>query len=202
MKLVVVGGHTRNIGKTSVAAGLIAATPELGWTAMKITQYGHNICSADGCACDCRPENPAHPFLITREERGDGGSDSSRFLAAGAAESYWVRAPQGRLREAMPAIERVLEGKGYAMLESNSVLRYLRPDLYVMVLDFQSADFKDSAREQLERADAFVLLETSRSGPAWAGVSAAAIENRPVFRARPPEYVSAAMRAFFLGALR
>ena len=32
--LVVVGGHSRNVGKTSVAAGLIAATRELGWTAL------------------------------------------------------------------------------------------------------------------------------------------------------------------------
>ena len=45
MALVVVGGHSRNVGKTSVVAGLIAALPEFKWTAMKITQYGHNVCS-------------------------------------------------------------------------------------------------------------------------------------------------------------
>ena len=33
MAIVVVGGHTRNIGKTSVMAGLIRALPEMRWTA-------------------------------------------------------------------------------------------------------------------------------------------------------------------------
>ena len=36
MSVVVVGGNTRNIGKTSVVAGLIAAMPEKLWTAIKI----------------------------------------------------------------------------------------------------------------------------------------------------------------------
>ena len=53
MSLVVVGGHSRNIGKTSVAAGLIAALPHYNWTAMKITQHGHGICSAAGEPCGC-----------------------------------------------------------------------------------------------------------------------------------------------------
>ena len=48
MSIVVIGGHTRNIGKTSVVAGLIAALPHFHWTALKITQYGHGVCSANG----------------------------------------------------------------------------------------------------------------------------------------------------------
>ena len=47
MAIVVIGGHSRSVGKTSVVAGLIAALPELNWTALKITQFGHGICSAD-----------------------------------------------------------------------------------------------------------------------------------------------------------
>jgi len=43
VSLVVVGGHSRNVGKTSVVAGLIAALQELDWTAVKITQYGHGV---------------------------------------------------------------------------------------------------------------------------------------------------------------
>ena len=47
--IVVVGGHTRNIGKTSLAAGIVAAFPEMHWTAFKITQFGHGVCSAIIC---------------------------------------------------------------------------------------------------------------------------------------------------------
>ena len=81
MSLVVVGGHTRNIGKTSVAAGIIAALPQFHWTAIKITQHGHGICSAAGEPCDCAVEYD-HPYAIS-EESAPSNSDSGRFLAAG-----------------------------------------------------------------------------------------------------------------------
>ena len=85
MSLVVIGGHTRNIGKTSVAAGLIAALPHYNWTAMKITQHGHGICSAVGEPCDCAVEYD-HPYAIS-EESAPGGSDRAmgRPLLGGGA---------------------------------------------------------------------------------------------------------------------
>ena len=90
-----------------------------------------------------------------------GDSDSSRFLAAGAARAWWVRTEQGRLAEAMPTIRRKLAGCENAILESNSILKFLRPDLYLTVLDPATADFKKSAQEFLDRADAVILHESA-----------------------------------------
>ena len=104
--LVVVGGHSRNIGKTSVAAGLIAALPQYNWTAMKITQHGHGICSAVGEPCDCAVEYD-HPYAIS-EESAPGASDSARFLAAGARRSYWLRTAVGQLGNAVAEIRRIV----------------------------------------------------------------------------------------------
>ena len=196
MKLVVVGGHTRNIGKTSVAAGLIAGTRELGWTALKLTQYGHNICSADGRACDCAPENPEHPFSIDQEQNSQSRTDTSRFLAAGAVESYWVRTFQGRLSDALPSIRELIAEKPYVLMESNSIVRFLEPDLYLVVLDSRKADFKPSAREGLDRADAFAVLEAAPPEPAWENVPSSRIARRPVFPVRPPEYFTSELLAF------
>src|ERR1022692_2050734 len=103
--LIVVGGHSRNIGKTSVVAGLIQALPQWDWTAMKITQFGHGICSASGTGCDCCLA-PEHPYAIA-EERHPGHSDTGRFLAAGARRSYWVRTATGQLENALPAVREV-----------------------------------------------------------------------------------------------
>ncbi len=80
--LVVVGGHTRNIGKTSVVAGLIAALPELNWTAIKITQYGHGVCSSAGEPCECAVADLDHPYAVSQETDSASGTDSSRYLAA------------------------------------------------------------------------------------------------------------------------
>jgi hypothetical protein len=185
--LVVIGGHSRSVGKTSVVAGLISALPEFEWTAAKITQYGHGVCSANGEACDCATGD--HSWAMSEERDRSGESDTSRFLLAGAAKVFWVRTEQGRLAEAMPTLRRRLEEARNVILESNSVLKFVRPDLYLTVLDPATPDFKNSAREFLDRADAVILHDAS-GGAAWQSVSLKPVADRPIFRIKPPEYVT------------
>src|SRR5438309_6357248 len=115
MAIVIIGGHSRNVGKTSVVAGLIAELRDLDWTAVKITQYGHGICSANGQACDCATED--HTWAISEERDRSGESDTSRFLVAGARRAFWVRTEQGRLAEAMPSLRQRIEGAGNVIIE-------------------------------------------------------------------------------------
>jgi hypothetical protein len=189
MAIVVIGGHSRSVGKTSVVAGLISALRDFDWTAVKITQYGHGVCSANGAPCDCATAD--HTWAITDEKDRGGESDTSRFLVAGAARALWVRTEQGRLAEAMPALRQRLERSRNVMVESNSVLKFLRPDLYLTVLDPGTEDFKTSAREFLDRAGAVILHDVSGTGgSAWQGVSLKPVAERPVFRITPPPYVT------------
>ncbi len=198
MSLVIIGGHSRSVGKTSVVAGLIAALPEFGWTAVKITQYGHGMCSVNGEACGCEVDE--HVFQISEEQDPAGRADTCRFLAAGAARSLWVRTKQGRLAEVMPDLRRALAGAGNVIMESNSVLRFLRPDVYLTVLDPGVADFKESAREFLDRADAVILHEPAGE-TAWEQVSLKPVAGRPMFRIQPPEYVTREMVEFVRGRI-
>src|SRR6267154_5486760 len=195
MSLVIIGGHSRSVGKTSVVAGLISALPEFRWTALKITQYGHGICSANGEACDCATAD--HAWAVSEERNRSGESDTSRFLVAGAEHSWWVRTEQGRLAEAMPRVRQVLSGAQNVIIESNSVLRFLKPDLYLTVLDPQTADFKTSAQTFLDRADAVILhsVENSKT-PAWEHVSLKPVIDRPMFAIHPPSYVTPAVIEF------
>jgi molybdopterin-guanine dinucleotide biosynthesis protein len=196
--LIVVGGHSRSVGKTSVVAGLISALCEYGWTAVKITQYGHGICSANGAACDCATSD--HSWAISEEKNRDGESDTSRFLVAGAARALWVRTEQGRLAEAMPTLKKHLQQSQHVIMESNSVLRFLRPDLYLTVLDPGTGDFKNSAREFLDRANAVILHDHARLQDAeWQSVSLKPLSLRPVFRISPPPYVTLEIVEFVRG---
>ncbi|SNT00625.1 hypothetical protein SAMN05421770_103430 [Granulicella rosea] len=199
MAIVVVGGHTRNIGKTSVVAGIIAAMPELRWTAFKITQFGHGVCSANGEACDC--ETAEHTIAISEERERESGTDSSRYLAAGAMRSLWVRTRQGQLAEAMPRIRQEMTKAENVILESNSVLRFLKPDLFISVLDPATADFKASAKAYLDRADAVVLPEGEVGSPEWEGVSLRLIAHAQRFTMRPPLYCSEELAAYVRGRL-
>ena len=199
MAIVVVGGHSRSVGKTSVVAGLIAALPEYDWTAFKITQYGHGICSQNGESCHCATDD--HSWAISEEKDRTGDSDTSRFLASGATRAWWVRTEQGRLAEALPTIRRKLVDAQNAILESNSILKFVKPDLYLTVLDPATADFKRSAQEFLDRADAVILHETNGEH-AWNGVSLKPVARRPIFHMKPPQYVTPDLANFVRDSLK
>jgi hypothetical protein len=164
------------------------------WTAFKITQFGHGMCSANGEPCDC--ETAEHMLAVSEERDQSSGTDSSRYLAAGAVRSFWVRTRTGDLAEAMPRIRREVEGSINAIIESNSILRFMRPDLYLSVLDPAVEDFKASARLFLDRADAVLVPEGTFGRPEWKGISLKLIAGTPVLAMRPPLYVTDAITGF------
>lgn len=179
MAIIVIGGQSRDVGKTSVVAGLISALPQYNWTAIKITQFGHGRCSLDGKPCSCATDDRC--WAITEEKDATGRSDTSRFLAAGAQRVFWIRTEQGRLVEALPTLKRRVAESENVIIESNSVVEHIRPDFYLMVLDPTLTDFKISAQKFLDRADTFLLPQ----GTDWE-----APPKRPVFRFRKPAYVT------------
>jgi hypothetical protein len=199
-RVIVVGGHTRSIGKTQLVCDVIGAFPDAHWIAGKITQYGHGVCAQNGENCDCAPDE--HVCAISWEQRGDTGTDSARFLQAGARRSFWLRTKQGFLAEGMPLLRDALReieasenGEASSLiLESNTLLQFLKPSLYLMVVHPSKADFKDSARLQLDRASAFVLREPlptlthdSDNTPAWTGVPLPLLNAKPRFVQREGE---------------
>ncbi len=192
--LVVVGGHSRNIGKTSVVAGIVRLLPEFGWTAMKITQFGHGICSSAGEPCGCST-TPEHPYTIDVQTEPDR-TDTGRFVAAGAQRSYWVRTAVGQLANAAPAISEIIAGSENTIVESNSLMQFVRPDLYLVVLDFACKDFKPSSLRYLDRADAIVLLDRGINVPLWQGVARGLWDRTRQFVVKPPQYVTPALAAF------
>jgi hypothetical protein len=176
-RVIVVGGHTRSIGKTQLVCDVISAFPDLQWIAGKITQYGHGVCAQNGDNCDCAPTD--HICALDWETHADSGTDSARFLAAGARRSFWLRTKQGYLAEGLPLLRVALKqtlGETSReppplIVESNSLLQFLKPSLYFAVVDPAKEDFKESARAALDRADAIVLRgsleDLPTAAPTW-----------------------------------
>jgi hypothetical protein len=199
-RVIVVGGHTRSIGKTQLVCDLISAFPERNWIAGKITQYGHGVCAQNGDNCDCAPEE--HVCAISWELRPNE-TDSGRFLAAGARRSFWLRTKQGFLAEGLPLLRGALreseskspDAAGNLILESNTLLQFLKPSLYLMVLDPTKTDFKESARLQMDRASAVIFRETTENrDAAWPGASAKLLEGKPRFKQRQGEELPTELR--------
>ena len=173
--IVFVGGHGRKIGKSSVVAGLIRALPEAGWTAVKVSRHRH----ADMTGTD----------II--EQRVADATDSGRYLAAGAARSYWAAAEGDALARLAGKLRRIIASAPNAIVESNSLAAWIKPDLFLFVVDPEAGVWKASARESLQSADAFIVVD--RGQPQ---VYVALPENRPRFHVRPPEFISEELVAF------
>ena len=84
----------------------------------------------------------------------------------------------------------------FVMIESNSILEFVRPDLYLPVLKFDVADFKASSQRYLDKADAYVVVGSDIAQPAWTGVDTNPLAERPVFSVFPPSYSNAAIASF------
>ncbi len=191
--LVIVGGHSRNIGKTSVVCGIIRGIPEARWSAVKVTQYGHGVCSAAGEPCDCTVEYE-HPYALS-EETEPNRSDSGRFLAAGAEHAWWLRTPMGQLGHALPELRGIVTSSENAILESNSALQFFQPDLYLVVLDYAITDLKDTSRRYFDRANAFVVVDRGGAQPPWR-IPARWLQGKPQFRVEPPDFVTSELIHF------
>jgi hypothetical protein len=187
-RVIVVGGHTRSIGKTQLVCDVISAFPQANWIAGKITQYGHGVCAQNGNDCDCAPDE--HICAIEWEALPQSGTDSARFLAAGAKRSFWLRTKQGFLAEGLPLMRDALkqtlaeacQDSPPLILESNSLLQFLKPSLYFAVIDPAREDFKDSARVALDRANALVLrgsMNDPAASPSWIKLPANLLRTRP-----------------------
>lgn len=175
--IVVVGGATRKSGKTAVAAGLIRSIPEGRWTAIKITHH---------------PPRGSDPL---QEETSATATDTGRYLAAGAERSFCLHSSAETLASVMPRLSEIIGSATNVLIESNSILEHLRPDLYLLVADplivgLDWLGIKASARRFLHAVDAVVWIRR--------GASSASVElpGKTHFWVEPPGYTSRVLSDF------
>jgi hypothetical protein len=228
MQMVVVGGNSRDIGKTSVVCGIIRSLADRKWLAIKLTQFGYGGTSDDAHRHDHALED--HAFAIRQERDRSGETDTSRFLLAGARRALWVTAPWETMDDAIAQLQQEIERAENCIIESNSILRFYEPNVYLSLLDPSTKDFKASAREFLERADAYLWLgpqlggspgaspglnakahgETERplwppihleTSP-WEGISLDVLRQKPVFSIGPERTITSEIVEFVETRLR
>jgi len=141
MAIIVVGGGGRGAGKTALICGLIRALPEFTWTAAKITSHSHGT---------------AQP--IFEETSAGQGTDTARYLAAGALRALMVTAAEAELAAIVRKILGECPPPAGVIFESNRILRHLRPDLCLAVASSLKGEPKPSFDLVEERMDAWVEL--------------------------------------------
>jgi molybdopterin-guanine dinucleotide biosynthesis protein len=192
-RILMVGGHSRRIGKTSLVVDLIRAFPGAGWTAVKITYHSHASWAATAVKS---AGNLSQRAVVLHEERDRfNRTDTSRFLAAGAARAFLLQVEQGRMEEALALLGAELERPGNVIVESNTALQFLKPLLYLVVLDPSREDFKSSVQSALRQVDAFVLRSPLGTSP-WRELPEGLLEAKPKFLQRMDDAFPAELRDF------
>jgi hypothetical protein len=171
--IIAVGAHSRNVGKTSIICSLLRDIPEISWTAVKISANRRGL---------------VRELQAIEEVEPDPETDSARYLASGAARSFWLRANNRQMPQAARYVERLAANGAHLIIESNRIIEYLQPDLYLLALDFSVKDFKDSARRLFSRADGYVVSGAAPAPPLWDGVPLDRLKQRPMYEILPPDY--------------
>jgi hypothetical protein len=131
MAIVVVGGNGRGVGKTALVSGVIAALPEFGWVAVKITAdayAGLPPVYEESAAREPSEEESAGKESATGQE-----TDTARYLAAGARRAFLVAATDDDFGERLGELLKLLGRESNLIFESNRVLRFLEPDVCLAI---------------------------------------------------------------------
>ncbi len=146
MAILVVGGSTKDIGKTALVCAIISALRDFDWTAIKITAHDYIEETIDQAST-----NP-----VIREETTAGSeTDTSRYLAAGARRALLVTRSGTEIPVA--EIQRAVGGDLNVIYESNRIVDVIKPDvcLALMAKDVRA---KASFERLLRVADAVVSV--------------------------------------------
>jgi hypothetical protein len=179
MAVLVVGGNGRGVGKTALVCGLIRALPEFSWMAVKITNHAHG-------------DWPA----LYEEAAAGQGTDTGRYLAAGARRAFLVTAGDGDFGERLSELRKFLGPEPNLIFESNRILRFLEPDLCVAIEPEASTPRKSSF--SLVEREKHASVRRARNGSAGQFLPG----PQPVFELAEFERLSEPMRRWLRERLR
>jgi len=138
MKVITVSGAHKGVGKTLLTELLLRNLT--GFAAIKITMTDLQTSVTDD-----------------KEEVMIPGKDTFRMKRSGAEKVVWVKATEESLQEAMEhALGMVGKPKGL-LIEGNSILRYLNPEIAFFVIDSTIDSMKQSRVSALKKADVCVI---------------------------------------------
>jgi hypothetical protein len=149
LAIVVVGGSTKDIGKTALVCAVIAALPEFAWTAVKITGHEYDPPKFEASRSEFKK-------TIWEETSAGSATDTARYLAAGARRALLVT----RFGEEIPAedIWRPVGEDRNIIFESNRILDVVKADVCLALTGGVPTEMKPSFMRMLRGTDALVSV--------------------------------------------
>lgn len=143
---IVVGGHSRGVGKTALVVCLVRALGDARGlhrvVTVKVSAHRHG-----------RDED----LLIEEDHVESSTTSTGRCLQSGAQRAFLVRCPDERLPEAASFVRELVRDGWHVVVESNRISGLVAADATLFVVSSAIADWKASSDACLSRADAVVL---------------------------------------------
>jgi molybdopterin-guanine dinucleotide biosynthesis protein MobB len=144
--LIGIGASHSGSGKTTLAARILnyfspafkskPLTPVLKWGAIKYTRTASS------------------PELITdRATLMEKGKDTWHMLTSGASDVVWVRSDRAGLGEALPEALKRLSHLDAVVVEGNSAIEFLKPDIVIFIFSKGKKHWKPGIEALAARAD-------------------------------------------------
>ncbi|MEW6584342.1 MAG: hypothetical protein AB1442_01885 [Nitrospirota bacterium] len=145
-----VGGAYSGVGKTTVICEILREFR--GWGLIKYTK------------------TPLYSSIIEDIEiLSQEGKDTRRYLDSGAGKVVWIQSPYSELCEMIPlAVDMLSQTKGI-LVEGNSAVEVMKPDIVIFVGDGERERWKPGAQKIMEMADIVIYEKEPPRGRPEAG---------------------------------
>jgi molybdopterin-guanine dinucleotide biosynthesis protein len=153
--IIAVSGFSSNVGKTTLVCELLQRLE--GWEAIKLSRGHYRSCGKDPLAC-CVSNLLRDEAVVRsgREANYERGKDTGRFWEVGAANVHWVIVKDDQVEEGIDEALTRVQGPG-VIIEGNSFLQHVDPDLAIMCARSEGGKVKPSARATLAKSDVIYI---------------------------------------------
>ena len=149
-EMIMIGGNSRNSGKTTIACNCISklsSTHEV--IGLKVTSvrpgeenmHGNHI------------ENVTGNFTIFEELSPESHKDTSKMLKAGAAHVYYIRVEENFIQQAVLHFLAKYINKQIIVCESRSLRGFITPGLFLMMMRLPQEGKVKNISDYLGKAD-------------------------------------------------
>lgn len=153
-RIVLLSGNGQNVGKTTFACQLIQHLKNLDQKvyALKISPHFHS-------------EHPPHcifkddRFILSLEKSISTGKDSSRYLEAGADESFILQVKDEYLKEGIDYTFSMIPKEVMVVAESGGLRRLIKPAIFLFLMKDSKDTIKESATQLPDIADRIVIFD-------------------------------------------
>lgn len=156
-KFLIIGGATRNVGKTTLTCKIIDNfSKNNNIIGVKIKTINENDSFFHGR--DNNPLKENENYRIAEEKISGSGSDGERMLVAGAKKVFKIKARYNYLKTAFEELIESIKIDNYSFVcESNSIVEHINSKIYFLIISKNNIEIKPSAKRNKKYADRIIF---------------------------------------------